>query len=174
MFESNFNTFKIFHVLLSQYLLKILDIISIPDQEYSLLIQQTPMIFWTLPATRGSLLVYLIPSNNLMAQTLEIVSKYWLKSASNSESKPQNGIFFSSHITILVQIKLNISSYHLLSARFPTSFIILIIILRSNYYDYYPILQMRKLKLGLSSFKKISKLIHGWLVFELRYLWLQN
>ena len=50
-----------------------------------------------------------------MVQTLKIVSKYWLKFASDSERKPQNGIFFTSHITILVHIKLDNSSYHLLS-----------------------------------------------------------
>lgn len=126
----------------------------------------------TSPVTRGFLLVCIIPLNNLMAQVLKIVSKYWLKF--NSHSKPQNGLYvFTNHITILVHIKLNSSSYHLSSPDSLYNLSIIPTTLKINYYYYYRILYMRKLKLNFSDLKNISMWIDSQFVFELRYLWLQ-
>lgn len=93
MFESNFNTFLIFHVLPSQGLLKGPNKISIPDQGHSSVIQCTPVNCSTSPPTRGFLFVHILPLNNLMAQVLEIISKYGLTFASISYNKPKMDYF---------------------------------------------------------------------------------
>lgn len=41
-----------------------------------------------------------------MGQMLEIVLKYWWQSASHSHSNPKRRVVFTSHSTILVNVKL--------------------------------------------------------------------
>lgn len=57
------------------------------------MIQWTPVNCSTSPPTAGFLFVHILPLNNLMAQVLEIISKYGLTFASISYNKPKIDYF---------------------------------------------------------------------------------